>query len=155
VTGQTASLNGTLIHSNAKEQDIDFWLSKHMKFASRAAREELLRRKGRLRWSMEAKLLGSPDERIVWFKTVWYRMPLFVRPFVYFGYRYVFRLGFLDGSNGLLFHFLHAFWYRMVIDLKLAELTHKVKTGDLSIDAVANELAASRVQVGTLTRTTP
>ena len=49
-------------------------------------------------------------------------MPLFVRPFLYFGWRYFVRLGLLDGWNGFLFHFLQAFWFRLLVDVRLAEL---------------------------------
>jgi hypothetical protein len=46
-----------------------------------------------------------------------------VRPVVYFLYRYVLRLGFLDGRQGFVFHFLHAFWYRLLVDVNLEELS--------------------------------
>lgn len=52
---------------------------------------------------------------------IYSRVPLFVRPFGYWIYRYFLRLGFLDGVQGLIYHFLHAFWYRFVIDALLAE----------------------------------
>jgi len=38
-----------------------------------------------------------------------------------FVYRYIFRLGFLDGKVGFLFHFMHGFWLFMLIDAKLEE----------------------------------
>ena len=49
-------------------------------------------------------------------------LPPLVRPFVYFCYRYVLRLGFLDGVPGITFHFLQALWYPMLIDIKYLEL---------------------------------
>ena len=55
-------------------------------------------------------------------KRVWRRMPLFVRPCLYFFYRYVIRLGFLDGRQGAVFHFVQAFWFRLQVDIKVAEL---------------------------------
>jgi len=48
-------------------------------------------------------------------------MPLFVRPFLLFLYRYVFRLGFLDGKAGLIFFVLQTFWFRFLVDAKLFE----------------------------------
>lgn len=57
-----------------------------------------------------------------WLKVrVYLRLPLFVRPFLYWCFRYVLLLGFLDGRAGLVFHFLHAFWYQFLIDAKLVE----------------------------------
>jgi glycosyltransferase involved in cell wall biosynthesis len=50
------------------------------------------------------------------------KLPLFVRPTFYYLYRYFFRLGFLDGTRGFIFHFLQGFWYRMLVDFKLYEI---------------------------------
>jgi hypothetical protein len=117
-----------------KEDDLDFWIDKHQKFASRMAVEEVLRRAGRVEWSIQPRLRGSPDERKAWLKKRWYSLPLFVRPFLYFGYRYVWKLGFLDGRTGLLFHFLQAFWFRMLVDVKLSDLERRLALGDLRIE---------------------
>jgi glycosyltransferase involved in cell wall biosynthesis len=52
----------------------------------------------------------------------WYeRAPLFLRAFLLFLYRYVLRGGFLDGRQGLVFFVLQTFWFRFLIDAKLAE----------------------------------
>ena len=50
------------------------------------------------------------------------KLPLFLRCFIYFLYRYVFRLGFLDGKEGFLWHFLQGFWYRVLVDAKIFEI---------------------------------
>jgi hypothetical protein len=68
-------------------------------------------------------LSGSPVERKRWFKEKFYlRLPLFSRAFLYFIYRYFLRFGFLDGKEGLIFHFLQGFWYRFLIDAKIYEV---------------------------------
>lgn len=65
---------------------------------------------------------GTPIERRRWLKASLYtRAPLFLRAFGYFFYRYVLRLGFLDGKEGLIFHFLQGFWFRFYIDAKIFE----------------------------------
>ena len=66
-------------------------------------------------------LFGNPDERAEWQKKTWAVLPRFVRAPAYFIWRYFFLLGFLDGKQGFAFHFLHAFWFRMVTDLKIDE----------------------------------
>ena len=86
--------------------------------------EEVERRRG-LPWRITPRLFGAPDERVLWLKTLWYRMPLYVRPFLYFIYRYFVLLGILDGKNGLIFHFLQAFWFRFVVDVRLDELQQR------------------------------
>ena len=54
-------------------------------------------------------------------RSFYYRLPLFFRPCFYFFYRYFLRLGFLDGKEGLIFHFLQGFWYRFLVDAKIYE----------------------------------
>ncbi|MGZ4835605.1 MAG: glycosyltransferase family 2 protein, partial [Terriglobales bacterium] len=62
-------------------------------------------------------------QRRRWLRESFYgRWPLFVRPFLYWIYRYIFRLGFLDGRQGLVFHFLQGCWFRLMIDVKIYEL---------------------------------
>ena len=121
VDGAVGHLRHPLDESNRKEDEILFYVGKHLRYAEAFAREELKRRDG-LAFRGEARLLGTPDERVLWQKRLWYRMPLFVRPFLYFSWRYFVRLGILDGWNGFVFHFLQAFWFRLLVDLRIAEL---------------------------------
>jgi glycosyltransferase involved in cell wall biosynthesis len=51
----------------------------------------------------------------------YYRAPLFARAFALFFYRYVIRLGFLDGRDGLVFYVLQTLWFRFLVDAKLRE----------------------------------
>ena len=71
---------------------------------------------------VEPKLLGSQEQRTRYFKIRYASLPLFTRPFLYFLYRYIFRMGFLDGRRGLIWHFLQAGWYRFIVDAKLFEV---------------------------------
>lgn len=50
------------------------------------------------------------------------RLPLFWRAFVYFGWRYFLRGGFLEGKEGFLWHFLQGWWYRTLVDAKVWEI---------------------------------
>ena len=70
---------------------------------------------------LRARLLGDPRERTRWLKGLYYRLPGGLRATAYFIYRYVFRLGFVDGREGLYFAFLQALWFRMLVDAKMAE----------------------------------
>jgi len=58
----------------------------------------------------------------LWLKARWYRLPLYVRPFLLFFYRYVVRLGFLDGKQAFLYHFSQALLYRLLVDVRIEEL---------------------------------
>ena len=63
-----------------------------------------------------------------WVKKNFYaRSPLFLRAFLYFLMRYIIGLGFLDGMQGLIFHFLQGFWYRFLVDAKIYEITRNRK----------------------------
>lgn len=122
VRGPVGRLRSPLEEWNVKEDSIQFYLQKHLRYAEAFAAEELKRRQGSLPWKTMPRLFGTPDERILWMKDRYYRMPLFVRPALYFFYRYFILLGILDGRNGFIFHFLQAFWFRLIVDVRLQEL---------------------------------
>ena len=52
---------------------------------------------------------------------VYYKLPLGFRAWAYYAYRYYIRLGFLDGKEGKLYAFFHAYWYRLLVDAKIYE----------------------------------
>lgn len=119
VNGKTEKIEFDVIEDNHKERDISFWINKQCKFAKRQAEEEVLRKYGKTKFPVNPSLTGTPDQRTLFLKKYWYRMPLFVRPFIYFLYRYLFRLGFLDGKEGFIYHFTQAFLYRLLVDIEL------------------------------------
>lgn len=55
----------------------------------------------------------------------YYSLPKFFRAHLYFIYRYYFRLGFLDGTEGKIYTFLQAYWYRFLVDAKIYECEKK------------------------------
>ena len=121
VDGPTGLLDADLIEDNRNETAIAEWTAKHNRYAVLQARQELAAaRAGRS--GVEARLFGSPDARTEWLKRRWAGLPLYVRPCLYVVYRYVLRLGFLDGKQGFLFHVLQSFWYRLLVDANIDEL---------------------------------
>ena len=48
--------------------------------------------------------------------------PYFGAPSFIFCYRYLFKLGFLQGKEGFLWHFLQGWWYRTLVDAKIFEI---------------------------------
>ncbi len=111
--GQAARLTHDLVDENRK--GFLFWLERQMRYAPREV--QTLLETSPSAAELAASLRGSQAERKRWLKTRLYnRAPLFLRAWLYFLYRYFLRLGFLDGMPGLIFHFLHAFWYRFVVD---------------------------------------
>jgi hypothetical protein len=124
-------LRSPIIEENRKEDEILFYLQKHLRYADVFAREELQRIETGYNWKQKPALFGSPDQRVLWLKQMFFRLPLYLRPFLYFFYRYFFLLGFLDGKQGAIFHFMQAFWFRLVWDIRLEELKKKSNTGAL------------------------
>jgi glycosyltransferase involved in cell wall biosynthesis len=70
---------------------------------------------------IQPRLWGNPVERKRYLRGLYNDAPLFVRPYALFFYRYVLRLGFLDGREGFIFWTLQTFWFRFLIDAKLFE----------------------------------
>lgn len=118
VSGTTGKLPGDLVEDNRNEAAIFDWIAKHNRYARLQAAEELARA-GR---PVAASWRGNPDERTARQKAIWARLPAYVRPLGYFLYRYILRLGFLDGKQGFVFHFLQAWWYRLLVDINIDEL---------------------------------
>lgn len=52
---------------------------------------------------------------------LYYKAPMFLRAKLWFIYNYIFRLGFLDGREGYIYHYLECDWYRTLVDAKIKE----------------------------------
>ena len=118
--GRAVQLTRDFVHEDRK--GLSAWLQKHEGYASRQADLLLTMARHVPSGSLIPRLLGEQAQRKRWFKANLYAgLPLFVRAGLYFLYAYVFRLGFLDGTQGLIFHFLHAGWYMFYVDAKIYE----------------------------------
>ncbi|TSD65858.1 glycosyltransferase family 2 protein [Inquilinus sp. KBS0705] len=117
--------DGHILEENLKENNIRFWIDKHNKYSDLVALEEVERLQNLRSQTIKPKFWGSPDERTAWLKQIWWRLPRYMRPMLYFLYRIVFQLGILDGRTGIVFHFLQGFWFRLVVDIKIDEILKK------------------------------
>ena len=70
---------------------------------------------------VRADMTGDPVQQKRALRSRYNRAPLFVRAVLLFLYRYVLRLGFLDGREGLIFFVLQTFWFRFLVDAKIYE----------------------------------
>ena len=136
-------LEHDVVEDNVKDRDLAFWITKQLRFAERQAAEELRRREGHGRAPALPSAFGSPDQRVLWLKGIWRRLPRYVRPFLLFGYRYGLRLGFLDGKEGLLYHFTQALLYRLAVDVRMDELEVK-RSGTRPPTGAVNAAGAPR-----------
>ncbi len=118
--GKALKLKNDFIETDKK--DLSCWIIKHNNYATREAKAIL----DKANYQIQTSLTGFQAERKRWFKEKFYnRLPLFIRACFYFSYRYFLRGGFLDGKQGLIFHFLQGFWYRFLVDSKLYEYQKK------------------------------
>lgn len=109
--------------------DLTWWINKHNLYATREMHDLIeITNNSKSQMNVASTLLGEQYSRKRWLKEkIYSNIPLFVRPFIYFFYRYFILLGFLDGRPGLVWHFLQGFWYRFLVDAKLYELKSRIK----------------------------
>lgn len=122
VNGKTEKLKFDVVEQNSKDDSIFFWIAKQNKFARKHAIEEIRRKTDKVDQPVNPKIFGTPDQRKLFLKNIWYRLPLYIRPFIYFFYRYILKLGILDGKEGFIYHFTQGFLYRMLVDINIDEI---------------------------------
>ena len=141
--GRTLVLKNDIVEYNLKDRNfsISNFITKHNHFSTREAAEAVSIRFGYAKIDSVADLGGGRTERKRYIKeNVYYKLPLFLRAFLYFFYRYFLQLGFLDGKEGFVFHFLQGLWYRFLIDVKILEITRKSEKDRKDIRTVVKEL---------------
>ncbi len=120
VSGMARYLKGHLIHDDLR--GLDFWITKHIRISSMAARRFV---------SPVAHRISGPTGELEGHWRIWLRqnaverLPLLMQPFAMFFYRWVLRLGFLDGTQGFVYYFLHDLWYPLLVSAKVMELRRR------------------------------
>ncbi|MGK0271162.1 MAG: glycosyltransferase involved in cell wall biosynthesis [Cocleimonas sp.] len=120
-SGDSLRANGKLIDDNLNT--LSWWAHKHVDYSTREAIDIIQRELSQQNNTIESNFFGPKSERIRFLKDLYNKTPLFTRPFVYFFYRYIVRGGFLDGKQGFLWCVFQGFWYRMMVDAKVFELS--------------------------------
>ncbi len=111
--------------------NINWWTDKHNRFATREMIEFFLnneRMKQDNKFNLEKREMLKKKLKF----NIYYKFPMFLRPFLFFIYKYFFRLGFLCGWQGFLWCFLQGFWYRVLVDIKILELKKTIKKNDIN-----------------------
>lgn len=128
--------------SDVNLNDLGFFTDKHNKYATREAVDVINQRRGLFprdqglaaqNSSAKASLTRLLKERL------YNRLPFELSAALYFLLRYVVQLGFLDGREGAIYHFLQGFWYRFLVGAKVVELERAL--GDLTGEAAVRRLA--------------
>lgn len=133
--GSTLTLNHDLVDHNLNH--LGWWTDKHNRYSIREAIERL---------NAQYNFMGEGYDtsyrignRKKWYKSVYMRLPLFLRPFLYFLYRYVVRGGFLEGRPGLVWHVLQGFWFQFLVDAKIFQIEHLAKKHNKPIKSVLEQ----------------
>ena len=95
-----------------------FWIEKHKKYAELEARQYLKDNENK-RQDFDT---GSRNTTQSMKRRVFYKLPPLLRPILYFMFRYIAQKGFMDGYVGLCYAYRQAFWYRLIVDLKIIKM---------------------------------
>ena len=125
VDGRAAQLRTSLVHHNV--DSLSRYILKHNEYSNWEARV-LLQPEGDCE-GVRADLFGTQAQRRRWLKRKLYRLP--GSPVLLFLYRYIFRLGFLDGAPGLIYCAFQAV-QMFHSKAKIYELKHELKSGTKS-----------------------
>jgi glycosyltransferase involved in cell wall biosynthesis len=128
VDGPTAELHNALVHHNV--DSLSRYILKHNEYSNWEARVLLQPEGAPNSEAVSADLFGTQAQRRRWLKRSLYRLP--GSPVLLFLYRYIVRLGFLDGVPGLIycaFQAVQMFHSKAKIYELKHQLKHEPKTG--------------------------
>lgn len=126
--GKTVHFAGGFADHNLN--DLSFFTAKHNKYATREAIDVINQRYAL--FERDRPLSSAQTSAQTAFKRwvkeeIYNRIPFWVSALAYFMFRYVGQAGFLDGKEGLIYHFLQGFWYRFLVGAKVYEYERELK----------------------------
>lgn len=123
--GRSVTVEGGFADWNLK--DLTAFIDKHNKYATLEAVEVLNHRHGLFRRSEDQPGHdGQAGYKRFLKEKIYNRIPFTLSATIYFLYRYIIMLGFLDGREGFVYHFLQAYWYRFLVAAKTMELERAI-----------------------------
>ena len=127
VEGKTVQFKEYIIDQNLKS--LSEWIRKHDRYSSAEALNYLLIKYNSSFNNIEQSQLNFETLSVVRLKSrnLYAKLPLIIRAFIIFSYRYFFCLGFLHGKAGLIYFFLQSLWYRILVDAKILEVQKLIK----------------------------
>ena len=117
--GRSVVCRERFIHCDLK--DMTHWINKMNRYAAREMQDYFEFVSGENSHAISAENgRGISGQRRKKFG-IYYRFPMFFRCWLLFVYYYIFRLGFLDGKEGFVYHWMYHRWYRTLVDAKILE----------------------------------
>jgi glycosyltransferase involved in cell wall biosynthesis len=122
--GRMVTLEGGIADHNLN--DLTFFTNKHNRYATREAIDVVNQRRHFFPRETDSTSQGQSSVqtalKLFIKEKIYNRIPYLISAPAYFLYRVVFRLGFLDGKTGIVYHSLQALWYRLLVGAKVDEL---------------------------------
>lgn len=119
--GDVVTFKNDLIDNNNKS--LEWWINKHNWYSNKEVLDHQMTLARQMDEGLDeaGKSSGQAKVKRIVKNGGYYRLPKFFRAHLYYIYRYYIKLGFLDGPEGKIFHFLQAYWYRFLVDAKMYE----------------------------------
>jgi len=105
--------NGYILDKNLNT--LDQYIKKHLDYSTNEAIEFKNKFVNNKEFKITLNVLIKKKIKYL----IYYKIPPFFRSFLFFIYRYILLLGFLDGRSGLCFHIINTFFYRFITDVKI------------------------------------
>ena len=116
VNGKVFHLNQNLIDENLN--DLKWWKLKHRNYAKREAISFLNNKKNKNKSKFKKKLKNVRKRKYLKEK-IYYKLPIFLRPLLFFLYSMIFKLGIITGWQGLVFYYYQTLWFRLLVDINI------------------------------------
>jgi glycosyltransferase involved in cell wall biosynthesis len=123
--GKTETFDGDFADIN--EKDLSYFIEKHNRYATFEALDVIAQRLGLSLPNQEPLTSRQAAFKRALKLKVYNKIPFQLGAGLYFLYRYVVRLGFLDGVEGLIYHGLQGGWYRFLVGAKVVELERRLR----------------------------
>lgn len=109
--------------SDNNNKSLEWWINKHNWYSNKEVHDQQIKIDDANGEELVGETAQSTQAKVKRFikNHGYYSLPKFFRAHLYFFYRYYIRMGFLDGTEGKIYTFLQAYWYRYLVDAKMYE----------------------------------
>ena len=104
-------------------KDLDSWVAKMNSYANGEVLDYFENIQGESAVLQEKYIAATRKKKFGFY----YKLPMMIRCYMLFVYAYIFKLGFLDGMEGFIYHWMYQRWYRSLVDAKIYE---RLKMGE-------------------------